>query len=663
MRLRLFGLLFLSGLAVLLSACSSGGGAEPFVNIGMADNFFTRDVTRVQPGDVIRFKNEGATLHNAVAINGGFSTNLAMQVGDVETLTLADPGVYEFYCTLHAVLDEETGEAVGMKATLVVGDVEYTPGVASGETIDPVFEHSGVTRRVPQDHTTIQNAVDAAEPGDLVLIDEGVWFEQVNVTTPYITIRGVDRQDVIIDGEFTRPNAINIAGANGVAVENLTVRNATQNGVFWTSLEGYRASYVTAVNNGVYGIYSFDATDGVYEHSYASSSPDAGYYIGQCDPCRAVIIDSIAEWNGLGYSGTNASGELYIVRSQWNENLAGIVPNTLDTELLPPFHDVTIVGNIVHDNGNVDAPALANEWYAVGAGVALAGGHDALVQRNRFWNNSSAGIAVAPNYSKNFWMSSDNTIRDNVIEASGEADLLHLGPSLGGDCFSGNEVQVTNPPALQAFHGCDGGLRLPLNQSLAGLMTLAGRAAEAELKSFPHGDDPDYWQRTPNPRADVQPDMPEGADALVRHAADAFHRFDPRLENDPEAFLATFDVPAMPDGVELSSTGGINVFGINLLLSPWTVFFGLYAYLLPFVLYAAWVALAIWDLSRREKLPKNTVLGWLAVIFLVPFLGVIAYHAFGKSELPGWLRGAVVGGGLGAYVLILAVGALMGGLV
>lgn len=121
-------------------------------------------------------------------------------------------------------------------------------------------------------------------------------------------------------------------------------------------MRGYRASYVTAIDACVYGIYAFDSSDGLFEHSYASGSYDAGFYIGQCDPCEAVIADSIAEWNGLGYSGSNASTELYLICSVWRHNGAGIVPNTIDGELLPPFHDVTIVGNLVHDNGNTENP-------------------------------------------------------------------------------------------------------------------------------------------------------------------------------------------------------------------------------------------------------------------------------------------------------------------
>ena len=84
-------------------------------------------------------------------------------------------------------------------------------------------------RNVPADYPTIQAAVDAAEPGDLILIHEGVYNEAVVVQTDNIVIRGIDRNAVILDGQYTeigRENGI-IISANGVAVENLTIRGYT----------------------------------------------------------------------------------------------------------------------------------------------------------------------------------------------------------------------------------------------------------------------------------------------------------------------------------------------------------------------------------------------------------------------------------------------------
>ena len=70
--------------------------------------------------------------------------------------------------------------------------------------------------RVPDDYATITEAVDAAVPGDLVLIAPGTYNEAVNVATDDLTIRGLDRNEVILDGEFELDNGIRILGATGV---------------------------------------------------------------------------------------------------------------------------------------------------------------------------------------------------------------------------------------------------------------------------------------------------------------------------------------------------------------------------------------------------------------------------------------------------------------
>ena len=72
-----------------------------------------------------------------------------------------------------------------------------------------------------------------------------------------------------------------------VAIENLTARNYTLNGFYWTGVSGFRGSYLTAYNNGDYGIYAFGATNGVLEHSYGSGSPDSSFYVGQCAPWKS----------------------------------------------------------------------------------------------------------------------------------------------------------------------------------------------------------------------------------------------------------------------------------------------------------------------------------------------------------------------------------------
>jgi hypothetical protein len=614
----------------------------------MFDNRYSAAEGRVPLGGSVTFVGAGRNPHNAVASDGSWSTetvfgSLSQLEGEEATLTFDEIGEYTFFCTFHG-----TADGAGMAARIVVGDAGASLAAQGATETAAPSQWSGETQRVPANYPTIQSAVDAAGPGDLVLVESGIYREKVSVKTPGLVLRGTDRNGVIIDGEFQRENAIEVY-ADGVAVENLTVRNAILNGVYWYGVRGYRASYVTAIDNGDYGIYAFDSSDGTFEHSYASGSPDSGFYIGQCDPCQAVINDVIAEWNGLGYSGTNASGDLYIVNSVWRHNAAGVVPNTLDSELLPPFHDVTIAGNLVHDNDNQEAPANDAQWSALGNGIILAGGNHSLVEKNRVFNHAVSGIAVTPNLDRNFWMSAGNVIRANVVEASGRADLALAGPAGTGNCFEGNTFTSSLPVGLELFQPCQG-LRLPVLFELGGSTEQLGRVADNGLGIRPVNP----VGSAPHPG--LLPNMPGGADVPVVPAVDVF------ISHRPD--LTTLGVPPPPPLT--SQTKGLTVFGI-LLGSATSVFFGLYAYFLPFVLYSAWVSIALWDLARRAgqagDIRRGAAIGWIAVILIVPFAGVIIYYLFGRSTIPAWQRLAFVGGGLLAYLVVLVVGALLGGVV
>ncbi|MBK5288315.1 MAG: hypothetical protein JJE46_07600 [Acidimicrobiia bacterium] len=364
------------------------------------------------------------------------------------------------------------------------------------------------TVRVPQDHSTIQAAVDAAKSGDLVLVSPGVYREAVDVTTPNITIRGTDRNQVILDGGFKKENGVRVLDTDGVVVENMTARNFVSNGFFWTGSDYYRGSYLTAYRNGDYGIYAFDAYHGQFDHSYGGGSPDAGFYIGECYRCDAVIDTVVSENNGLGYSGTNSGGDLYIVNSTFRNNRAGIVPNTGSYELCYPERESTIVGNLVYGNNNGDAPAIDVALLANGNGILVPGGVRNIIERNRVWDHERTGIGLVPFPEEDasdlppakadwnvpcsktrdrkvpkipadkckglegllkscavLWNPQENRVIGNVVEESGvadltvsTADLFNTGETVDtlANCFSDNTFTTTAPTDLQALAPCDG---------------------------------------------------------------------------------------------------------------------------------------------------------------------------------------------------------------
>jgi hypothetical protein len=259
---------------------------------------------------------------------------------------------------------------------------------------------------------------------------------------------------VILDGGFKLDNGVKVLGANGVAVENMTARNFTKNGFFWTGVKGYRGSYLTSTRTGDYGIYAFDSVDGIFDHDYGSGSPDAGFYIGQCFPCNAIITDSLAEYNGLGYSGTNAGGNLIVTKSVWRYNRSGIVPNSGEGEKNPPQHDATIVGNLVYSNNNGKTPAIDAAILAQGNGILVAGGNNNLVRHNRVFDHDIAGIGIVPNPETTVWFSSTNRVVDNVVSNSHEADLAWFGGD--GNCFADNRFTTSKPSNIEAVLPCSG---------------------------------------------------------------------------------------------------------------------------------------------------------------------------------------------------------------
>jgi hypothetical protein len=416
---------------------------------------------------------------------------------------------------------------------------------------------------VPGDKKTIQLAVDSAKPGDLILISPGVYNEAVDVTTDNLTLRGLDRNTVILDGQFKLDNGIRVVATKGVAIENMTARNYAKNGFFWTGAEGYRGSYLTTFRTGDYGIYAFDSVKGQLDNSYMSGSPDAGVYVGECYPCDAVLNNIVSEYNGLGYSGTNSGGNLLIVNSIFRFNRAGVVPNSGTYELCYPERATTFVGNIVYSNNQPDTPAIDVAILAMGNGILSAGGVRNVIERNLVYDHDKTGIGLVPFLEEDpndvvptrdkwdtpcatqkglkandpgtaiLFDSMDNKVSGNVVSGSRAADIAVA--SAGGDistfgnCWSGNTFGTSAPTAIETLAPCGGAVAKTGWD--AGTLDVVQWLVEKDSrpKAVP-------YQSAPTPEPKPQPNMPDAATAPAHPATDVPFKVD----------LAAIKVPAKP---------------------------------------------------------------------------------------------------------------------
>lgn len=384
---------------------------------------------------------------------------------------------------------------------------------------------SYATIHVPADAPTIQAGVDKAAPGDLVVIAPGTYRESVLVKTDRIVIRGENRNTVILDGRHEMDDGITVV-SDGVAVENMTIRRFLNNGLIFNGvlnkdgqfdakrppLKGWRGSYITAHNNGLYGVYAFASHDGVFDHIYASGSADSGIYIGQCVQCNAVVTDSVMEGNSIGYEGTNSSDDIYLINSVMRRNRIGIASNSGRREQFAPSRNVTIAGNLVSENDNPNTPPTEGSF---GVGIALGGSETVKVIKNRVVDNPSVGILVTDQEGNS---PVGNRVTGNLLARNG-VDLAFF-RAFGGslavakNCFEKNTSVSSFPADIERVLAC----------ATPTLAEVPGRVA---LPAQPPGMD---YEKVPAPGP--QPSMPDIAGAPA-----------PAVDVPPAVDLATITIP------------------------------------------------------------------------------------------------------------------------
>ena len=157
-------------------------------------------------------------------------------------------------------------------------------------------------------------------------------------------------------------------------VQNLTACNflsgtgETGNEIWWSGSDngkidghGYLGTYLNATSTywgndkvaAQYGIFSKNWSGGTWDQTYASNFSDSGYYIGAClQVCNQTITHAHAQFNAVGYSGSNSGGSLVVKNSEFDQNTDGFDANTQNTDKPPPqngaYHTTESVRSPTH---------------------------------------------------------------------------------------------------------------------------------------------------------------------------------------------------------------------------------------------------------------------------------------------------------------------------
>jgi parallel beta-helix repeat protein len=323
---------------------------------------------------------------------------------------------------------------------------------------------------------SIQGAVNQAKPGDIILVRPGTYRETVHVLKDDITILGPE--SAVIDARgFTDGIHVGaeifVPGRNptcpAVAVKNftligLTIKNATNNGIFLSGVDGYNLTKGTYINNGEYAIYPSCSNNGQISVNNTKGGGDTCIYVG--NDVEASIIGNEASDCTVGIQIVN-SDDVIVRANIVTGNSTGVLA------IVDPFNPRTETSNVLIANNRINANNRPNTStdedlarLPSGVGVFVVGSDHVKIRTNEVTGNDTAGIAITynPLASEDSRIATgdanNNEVRLNDVLENGTnpsgfagADLFY-DESGQGNCFAQNRFATSVPANIEAIYPC-----------------------------------------------------------------------------------------------------------------------------------------------------------------------------------------------------------------
>jgi hypothetical protein len=308
---------------------------------------------------------------------------------------------------------------------------------------------------------SIQAAVDAAEPGDTIVVQKGIYNETVVIDKDGISLRGgkavleppseptegpCEGAGLCVLGDVDFQTGEVSEYVQDVSISGFTVRDFSVFGIVGIGARDAKFVKNRSFENGEYGITTFFSTGTKIISNVVSGAEDAAIYVGDSPFANANIVHNETYDSASGILIRNALHGR-ITANKAHDNCVGIL---FIADAPGPAGEFDVNGNKVHDNTGA-CPATAETPALSGVGIGLLGARDVEVHGNQILDNLpsdsqafSGGVLAVRGIEGT--PPTDNTIIGNTILGN-ESDIF-WDETGSGNRFVPNNCETSVPGGL-----------------------------------------------------------------------------------------------------------------------------------------------------------------------------------------------------------------------
>lgn len=315
---------------------------------------------------------------------------------------------------------------------------------------------------------SIQAAIDAAQPGDTILVKPGEYAEALLITKDDLTLKGsrgtvltppatADNLCVTVfegavsgicaHGEIDLATFEVIDPLAGPRISGFTIRGFTGNGALVLGADDLRLTRNRTADNGAYGIFVLLSNRPVLAYNKANGNGDAGLYVGSNQHVDAKVFGNTSWDNPIGIFLRDVSHGT-AERNHVFGNCSGIL---MLAGAPGPLTQWKIRHNLSRTNNKTDCGV---DPVPSGAGILLLGASDNQITKNLVLDNRGeapfgGGVVLVSGGEPGgpVFAPSGNTVRRNVALRNRPFDISWDGTG-SGNRFDDNLCRTSQPAGL-----------------------------------------------------------------------------------------------------------------------------------------------------------------------------------------------------------------------